>query len=587
MKQFLKFTLASVVGISIVIGLMFLVFIGIVATLGQKEAVHLEDPSVLHLTLPYPIHDRGSNNPFDRIGINGLPQGEIYGLHDIIRAIKYAGEDEKIKGIYLDVSLLQAGMASVEELRNALINFKATGKFIVGYSEIYTQKSYYLASVANDLFLNPAGVIEFKGLSAQVQFYKRALEKLGVDIQVIRHGQFKSAVEPFMLDSMSPANREQNYVLVHSIWEQLTGDISMSRDIPAGTLNNIADSILIRRPDDALKHHLVDDLLYEDQVMDVLKENCGLDEDGTLYLVSLDRFLKAPGHIQTPRPKDKIAVIYAMGTIQGGKAYDAETMGSAKMASTIRSARKDPSVKAIVLRINSPGGSALASDVIWRELVLARIEKPLVVSMGDVAASGGYYIACAADTIVASPFTITGSIGVFGILPNLRQLMEEKLGIDFDTVNTNPYADFGNISRPLYYRERQAIQDMVEFIYDDFLEKVSDGRGIKKALVDSIGQGRVWSGSSARKIGLVDMFGDLDMAVEVAADMAKLESYRIVDLPEQKEFLEKLMEDWSGSMTQYSLEQQLGPLSKHVKTIDFLKNTKGVQALIPYNIDIE
>ncbi|MCB0431005.1 MAG: signal peptide peptidase SppA [Flavobacteriales bacterium] len=591
MKQFLKFTLASALGFIIAGIVMFFITIGFFAGVtkllsGKQEASAVEDGSILHLTFSQPIYDRTTYDPFPNLNWKDVDQWESPGMAESLRLINDAAQDEHIKGIYLDLSMLQAGLATVEELRDALINFKSTGKFIISYAEVYTQLSYYLASVSNEIYLNPAGIMEFKGLSAQVTFYQHALEKLGVKMQVMRHGKFKSAVEPFELDSMSPASREQSYTLIHTIWDHIVNDISLSRDVPTAKLNDIADSLLIRTPDDAMRLELVDDVLYEDEVLDILREKCGLEAEAKLPLLSLKKY----AHSKRPEKsysKDAIAVIYATGTIESGNDADEETMGSDKIAKTIRDARNNKLIKAIVVRVNSPGGSAMASDVIWREMTLARMQKPVVISMGDVAASGGYYISCAADTIVAGPSTITGSIGVFGILPNFETLLEEKLGINFDTVKTNRYSDFGNLARPLYAQEEKAIMDMIESIYDDFITKVSDGRGIPKSLVDSIGQGRVWSGTDARKIGLVDVTGGLETAIEIAAGMAKVENYRLLDLPRQKNLLETILGDLPDDMVAEKVQEELGPVAPYMHTLKWLQQARGPQAMMPYTLRVQ
>jgi protease-4 len=593
MKQFFKFMFASMLGVFLAFFLGIIVLVGMIAALvssaDSKKEAKVEPNSVLHINFEAQINDRSSNNPFENFDFGSMSGKQGIGLNDILENIEKAKTDDNIKGIYIDLQSVPAGIATIEEIRNKLIEFKESKKFIVAYSEVYTQGAYYLASVADEVWLNPEGLIEFKGLGAQVMFFKGLLEKMEVEPQVIRYGKFKSAIEPFILDKMSEANREQTMKYMGSIWNNIVKGIADSRGLTPAQLNLIADSALVQNAKDAVEQKLADKLYYKDQVLDDLKDRCGLEDAKKLKLVSMVKYTDAPKAKKKDDKglaKDKIAVIYASGSIEGGEGDD-QTIGSDRISKAIRKARLDENVKAIVLRVNSPGGSALASDVIWREVVLAKAVKPVVASMGDVAASGGYYISCAADTIVAQPNTITGSIGVFGLLMNLKNLMNNKLGITVDTVKTNHYADLGSAFRPLTQAERDIIQNSVNEIYGSFIGKVAEGRGMKVADVDSIGQGRVWSGYDAKGLGLVDVLGGMEDAIEIAAKMAKLDNYRVAEYPEQKEPFKAFMEELSGEGEDVMLKKSLGENYRFYKTLDDMRKMEGIQARMPFDIYID
>ncbi len=593
MKQFFKFMFASMLGVFLAFFLGIVVLVGMIAALvssaDSKKEAKVEPNSVLHINFESQINDRSSNNPFENFNFGSLSGKKGIGLNDILENIEKAKTDDNIKGIYIDLQSVPAGIATIEEIRNKLIEFKESKKFIVAYSEAYSQSAYYLASVSDEVWLNPEGLIEFKGLGAQVMFFKGLLEKMEVEPQVIRYGKFKSAIEPFILDKMSEANREQTMKYMGSIWNNIVSGIAESRKLTPAQLNLIADSALVQNAKDAVEQKLADKLYYKDQVLDDLKDRCGLEDAKKLKLVSMVKYTDAPKAKKKDDKglaKDKIAVIYASGSIEGGEGDD-QTIGSDRISKAIRKARLDENVKAIVLRVNSPGGSALASDVIWREVVLAKAAKPVVASMGDVAASGGYYISCAADTIVAQPNTITGSIGVFGLLMNLKNLMNNKLGITVDTVKTNHYADLGSAFRPLTQAEHDIIQNSVNEIYGSFIGKVAEGRGMKVADVDSIGQGRVWSGFDAKGLGLVDVLGGMEDAIEIAAKMAKLDNYRVAEYPEQKEPFKAFMEELSGEGEDVMLKKSLGENYRFYKTLDDMRRMEGIQARMPFDIYIE
>lgn len=552
--------------------------------MGEEKTFALKDNSVLKLDLNGIIADRGRRNPFGDVKLGPfVPKGQT-GLNDIIANLEKARIDSRISGIYLNVSNPSVGFATLEEIRNALLAFKSSGKFIYSYAETYSQKGYYVATVADKVFLNPQGGMEIKGLSVQLMFFKNMLEKLDVDVQIFRHGKFKSAIEPFMLDKMSDANRAQVETYLGAIWNQMVKGISQQRGIPIAEINALADNISVRSPEDALGFKLVDALSYEDEVQDEIRKKTGIAKNDKINFVSFDNFLDTRGLPNTSA--NHIAVIYASGEIESGDG-DENRIGSERLAKAIRQARLDKDVKAIVLRVNSPGGSALASDVIWRETTLAQQTKPFVVSMGDVAASGGYYISCAADRIFAQPNTITGSIGVFGLIPNAQKALSQKLGITIDTVNTNRHSDVGTILRGLSNEEHNYIQQGVEKIYDVFITKVSQGRPLSKAEVDSLGQGRVWSGTDALRIGLVDELGGLNDAVAYAAKKAKLEHYKTKDYPAQKEPLLEMLGVSEEELETRALRQKLGEHAIYLEQLKHVLDCKGVQARLPYEMIIE
>lgn len=584
MKNFFKYMLATIVGIIVINLIFFFAFLIIVSSIsGEKDEVKIEPSSILHLKFDYPIPERTSDNPFTNMDFNTFKSNPNLGLNDILKNIKKAKEDPNIKGIYLDVPDLNAGIATIEEIRNALIKFRESGKFIIAYNEMYTQASYYLSTSANKIYLNPQGIVEFKGLHSEIMFFKGMLEKLGIEPEVIRHGKFKSAVEPFILDKMSPANKEQTLTYVGSIWNFLLQGISEQRHISIDSLNYYADSMLVKNADACLKLKFVDDLKYYDEIIDELKTSSGINLKKDLKLVELNDYKNVRGFHKSGK-KEKIAVIYANGQINSGKGDD-ENIGSDDLASTIREARTDSSIKAVVLRVNSPGGSALASDVIWREVELTKKAKPVIVSMGNVAASGGYYISCPADVIVADHSTITGSIGVFGLLWNGQKFFNEKLGITIDGVQTNANSSIGSVFRKINPNEKAVIQEGVEQIYDVFLGHVADGRKMEKANVDSIGQGRVWSGVNAKEIGLIDEFGGLEDALEIAKKKAKITSeIRIIEMPEKLPFFEQLLKEMRENASVSAMQKELGPAYRYYKTFKNLTGLSGIQARMAYDV---
>jgi len=493
MKSFLKYTLATITGIIIASVLFFIVILAsfsAIVSSGNKP-VSISNNSILVLKAGVTIPDRGDQNPLAGIDLFNMTLSPAPGLNEILNNIEKASGDNKIKGILIENGLLTSGWATTEEIRNALLKFREKGKFVISYSDyILTQECYYLATSADKIFINPGSMVDFKGLSSEVMFFKKALEKIGIDVQVIRHGKFKGAVEPFILDKLSEDNRTQIKDYAGSLWNQVIGDVSKSRNIPADQLNKLADNLDGNFAPRAFETKLVDGLKYRDELIDTLKIMSGINKDKELNLISMTKYSKVPDTKTTYSAKNKIAVIYASGTIVTGKGNDSN-IGGNYYADVIRKARLDTSIKAIVLRVDSPGGSATASDLMWRELDLSAKVKPVVISMGNYAASGGYFISAPGTKIYADPMTISGSIGVFGLIPNAGKLLEDKLGLTTEIVNTNKNSDFPSILRPMKPKEKELMQLSIEMIYSDFVSKVASGRKMSPASVDSIGQGRV------------------------------------------------------------------------------------------------
>lgn len=597
MKEFFKFVFATVVGIiisTVIFGVLFvLLIVGLITAASSDKVADVDSNSILHIKIDYQINERTANNPLAAIGFLGFDGEKSLGLNDILASIKKAKDDSNIKGIFLDESYMMQGQATTEELRNALLDFKKSGKFVVAYSEIYTQGFYYLASVADKVYLNPKGIIEFKGFSSEVTFLKGALDKLGIEAQIIKVGTYKSAVEPFFLTKMSDANREQVTSYLGSMYDHFLTGIGKSRHINKDSLFNYANTGRIQEPEDALKYKLVDGLKYKDEILNELKRRTDINEKDDLHSVELGEYVKSSpkddgkdDDDKKPYSKNRIAVIYASGEISGGDGDD-NSIGSEKISRAIRKARTDDKIKAIVLRVNSPGGSSLASDVIWREVMLTKKVKPIIVSMGDVAASGGYYIACAADSIFAEPNTITGSIGIFAVLPNMQKFFNDKLGVTFDGVKTGKYADLGDVSRPLTPEERAMLQKSVNRGYDTFTKAVADGRKKTQAYINSIGQGRVWTGQQALKIGLVDRLGNISDAVASAAKKANLKDYQLVSYPEQKSVLSKLGQGFSAQMSAHFVKAELGENYKYYQQIKGVTQMmRTPQARMPYEVVI-
>jgi protease-4 len=612
MGQFFKFMFASMLGFilgSVIIGLIFGIMIvgGIAAASSQfsfeGKPTRVKDNSVLYMDLGQPIVDRGRKDNFN-LDFGPFRNAGALGLNDILADLEKAKTDDRVKGIFMDIGFnVDARMATMKEIRDKIIEFKKeSGKPVIAYGEMFTQGTYYLASAADQVYLVPEGDLDFRGLRTEMMFFKGMFDKLGIDIQFIRgsNNQFKSYGESFIYDHMSDANRKQMTELITGLWDQYLTAIGDSRKLDKAKLNQVAENMLIRHAPDAVTQGFVDGVKYRDEVLAIVKEKMGLPADKDINTTSLANYTRsyvsrsAGGKSDDKRgrssSKAKVAVVYAQGDIMSGESEDG-SIGSTTLAAAIREAREDSTVKAIVLRVNSPGGSGLASDVIWREVALAKKSKPVVVSMGDLAASGGYYISCAADRIYAQPNTITGSIGVFGIIPNMQGFFNDKLGITFDGVQTNKYAGMMTTSRPLTAEEKSIIQGYVDRFYDTFKSRVAEGRDLTVAQVDSIGQGRVWTGTAAKSIGLVDEIGGLEVAIKGAAELAHLEEgdYRTRDYPEQEDLLKELMKSLNGGAKAWVREEAFGADVELVQQFEAVRKARGmmgVQARMPYDLRV-
>jgi len=587
MKQFFKFMFASFLGTLLTLLVIGLIFIGMIAgivSMSQDKEVEVKSNSVLHISWKTPILDRGSDNPFENFDFNNMESKKPVGLNDILENLEKASEDPNIDGILLDMESVPAGMATLEEIRNKMLAFKESGKFIISYANNYDQKGYYLASLADEIYLNPEGMILFKGLHAQLMFFKGLLEKIDVDMQILRgpDNKFKSAVEPLMLEKMSEANRTQFETLLNSAWGQMLVDISASRNISIDDLNKIADKLELTSAENALEYNFIDGIMYRDELINLLKEKTGREEDEKVKSISFGKYTKAKDRKERKMTKDKVAVIYAEGSIVQGKGGQGE-IGSASLAATIRKVRKDDNVKAIVFRVNSPGGDAQASEEIRREVELAGDSIPFIVSMGNVAASGGYWISTNADYIFAQPTTITGSIGVFGIIPNFKKMFNDKLGITFDEVMTNENSDFIDVMKPMSEFQKAVLNEQIVEIYEDFTELVATTRNLDVAYVNEVGRGRVWLGTDALDKKLVDQMGGLEDAIAYAVELAELgEEYRVSEYPKQKDFFEQLAKEIMGDVKIRIIGNELGDFKTYYDQYQSIRNMEGVQARLPF-----
>ncbi|WP_113662761.1 signal peptide peptidase SppA [Pedobacter nanyangensis] len=586
MKEFFKYVFATVVGIvlsTVVLGILgFVVIVGLISSVGSDTKTVVKPNSVLYLNLDQAITERTPKESFGNVFGSG---NKSLGFYDVIRALQKAKTDDNIQAVYLNVMAPQAGMATLTEVRNAILDFKTSKKPVIAYSEIYSQGAYYLASAATKVYLNPEGDLEFKGFKAQLMFFKGALDKLGIEPQIIRVGNYKSAVEPFINTKMSDYNREQVSVYVHGLYQTFLKGIADARKLSSDTLFQIADQLKIQHPKDALTLKMVDGLKYKDEVLDELREITDKSKKDDINSVAINDYIKdlpTQGDIAS---KNKIAVIYANGDIIGGEGSD-EQIGSERISRAIRKARLDEDVKAIVLRVNSGGGSALASDVIWREVELSKKIKPVMASFGDVAASGGYYIGCAADSIFVQPNTITGSIGVFGMYMNLENLMNNKLGITFDEVKTGKYADIASAYRPMTPAERLIMQKGVNNIYQTFITKVANGRKKTTAQVDSLGGGRVWTGKDAVANGLADRIASFGEAIASAAKKAKLKDYKVVEYPEKIDPLKELLSNAKDNVSAYYAKKEFGENYVLYQQMKKAIAQAGIQARLDHEIII-
>lgn len=589
MLQFLKYVFATIVGLFLFIILGFFILIGIIsASLNDKNEI-VKENSILKLNLDKVILEREMEdfwailrNPFE-------DHDGTAGLLEIKKAISKAKDDNKIKGILIEVSNIQAGFATIQEIRNSIEDFKKTGKFVAAYGESFSEGSYFVASAADKIFLPPTGILELNGLVSQVLFFKGTLDKLDIQPEVFKVGEYKSAVEPFLLKEMSEPNRQQLNSLLTTVNNVFLANVAESRNIPIEKLKLISDSMLVRNAADALEFKLVTDIGYFDNVEDFIRTKLKSEKDDKINYIN-HKSIAGLEETEKENNKDRnIAVIYATGEIESGKG-ELTSIGSETLSKEIRKARLDEDVKAVVLRINSPGGSALASDVIWREVVLTRKVKPIIASMSDVAASGGYYIAMGCDTIVAQPTTITGSIGVFGLLFNIKNFLNNKLGITTDKSQTGTFSDIGSITRELSPYEEQIIQNEVKRIYVDFLAKAAAGRDVSVQTIENVAEGRVWSGLQAKDIKLVDIFGGLDDAIKIAATKANLgNDYSIKYLPEPDVFFLKQLLFQLGQNDDEAvlLKSDLGKFYPYIKSLKDIRKFEGIQARLPYDIIIK
>ena len=591
--KFSKVVLAAFVGTLIALLIMFFIKVGVysamIAALSKSEesATVVKPNSVLFMKLDYEIPDRSTDNPFSSINFNTMETVESTGLNEILRNIEHAKSDQNIKGIYLELSSIPTSTATLQELRSKLLEFKESGKFIACYGETYSQSAYYVASVADHIWLNPEGMLDLHGMVSQIMFYKHLFEKLDIEMQIVRgpNNRFKSAVEPYFLDKMSEANREQMDKLLGTLWGQILQGISETRNISVEQLNQIADNLeLMTDAQKALDYGLVDKLLFKDQVLDELKDMTGSQKK----VNAVNNANYAKSYKLKNASKNEVAVIYASGQIYSGKGSE-EQIYSDNFIKIIRKAREDDNVKAVVLRVNSPGGSALASAVIGRELDLTKEVKPVIVSMGNYAASGGYWISAKGDYIFADPTTITGSIGVFGTLPNAQGFLNNKVGLTFDVAKTNENADFGSVVQPLTPFQYTKLQENVVKTYDEFTQRVAEGRGLRQSYVDSIGQGRVWAGADAIELGLVDQLGDLEDAIAYAVQKANLgDDYKVVEMPKGKDYFARIMESMNKTdEINAALRQKMGPYYHYFEALESLQENTGIQARMPFDLVIQ
>lgn len=588
MKDFLKFTLATIVGI--LVSSVVLFFLSVLITFSMMYSsdteVQVKENSILKLELNGTLTERSQEDPVSFLMGNDR---QAYGLDDILASIRKAKENEHIKGIYIEASSLDgSGLASLKEIRDALADFKAADKFIVAYGDTYTQGLYYVASVADKVLLNPQGMLDWSGLASTPIFFKGLLDKIGIEMQVFKVGTYKSAVEPYINNEMSEANREQVTDYLTSLWSSLTSEVSASRQLSVEELNRAADRLMaLQTPADCVECGLVDSLIYKNDVRDYLKQMAGVDKDDDLPVLTLNDMRNVKKHVPKDKSGNIVAVYYAYGQIGNSMmSWGSEHIDAAQVIRDLRRLKEDKDVKAVVLRVNSPGGSAYDSEQIWYALSELKKEKPVIVSMGDYAASGGYYISCNADTIVAEPTTLTGSIGIYGIVPNRAELYK-KIGLNFDVVKTNAHGDFGMISRSMTADEKGLMQAYINRGYDLFVTRCAEGRGMSKEAIDRIGQGRVWTGARAKELGLVDELGGLDRAIEIAVAKAGVDAYTLMTYPAKKSLWEQLKDFNAGSYIQTRMLQgETGRIYRQIEAIDRMENVDALQTLMYFEPNI-
>ena len=593
MKDFLKFTFATITGI--IVSVVVLVFISILVVFSMVSSSESETQvrknSIMMLDLNGALAERSQDNPFDALMGDNY---KTYGLDDVLSSIKKAKENDDIKGIYIEATSLGAGFASREEIRNALKDFKESGKFIVAYGDSYSQGLYYLSSVADKVLLNPQGMVEWRGLAATPMFFKDLLAKIGVEMQIFKVGTYKSAVEPFISTEMSPANREQIDAYLTSIWGQVTNDVAESRKISVDSLNAIADRMLMFYPaEESVQCGLVDTLIYKNDVRNYLKAMVGIDKDDRMPVLGLQDMINVKKNVPKDKSGNIIAVYYAYGEILDAPGSSTEDcIDVQKMCKDLRKLRDNDDVKAVVLRVNSPGGSAYGSDQIWREVVRLKEKKPVIVSMGDYAASGGYYISCAANRIFADPTTLTGSIGIFGMMYSGEKLFTETLGLNFDVVKTNKMADLGAslgpvLTRPLNASEQELMQNYVNRGYKLFVNRCAEGRKMSTEAIEKVAEGRVWTGAMAKDLGLVDELGGIDKALNAAATQAGIENYSIIGYPEKENIFASLLGNQKKHYINSEIKEYLGSYYNSFKALENIKDANCIQARMPFDPNIQ
>lgn len=587
MKTFLKMLLATILGGIILFFIGFIVIASFISMVDQPPKMKAN--SVLTLDINSVINERVQDNPLEALSaLSGQSETRI-GLNKILASINYAATDDNVKGIYIKGGIPLTGNATLREIRDALVEFKESGKFVYAYSEIMTQNGYYLASVADSVMMLPEGYFEWRGLSATVAYLKEAAGKLGLEPVVLRatDNKFKSAVEPFLRNDMSPENRMQLTELLSSVWGDYTEVIGGSRNLSDERLNMLADSMALSSPKVAMENGFVDAVVYKSDVLELLASKTGTEDIDDLEMISINKYAELNSLIQNKFGEDRIALVIAQGDIVSGGGSEYQ-IGSDRIAKAIREARLNDKVKAIVLRVNSPGGSAIASEAIWREVMLARDVKPVVASMGDVAASGGYYISCFADTIVAHPNTVTGSIGAFGLFFTGEELMNDKLGINLETVKTNKYSDLGTFDRSISPSEKRILISQVDGVYRTFVERVAEGRGMTVDQVNELGGGRVYSGEDALELGLVDVLGGVDEAIAIAAEMAGMgDEYTVMETPQLEDPLKMLLTQMGGDFEERIIRNRLGEYAKYFELLENAREMQGFQTRMEFNLEIE
>jgi len=597
MKRFFGYIVATIIGISLFFVGLFLFFMVVGAAMSGKEEVSISPNSILYADFKTPIKEQGTKNPLADLDLP-IPLGgsaSTMGLNNIVDAFEKAKTDDNIKGLYLDLGGISAGWTQIEDIRNAILDFKESGKFVTAYGEVYTQKAYYLASIADEVYMHPSGSILLKGFGGELTFFKGMLDKLEIEPEIVYVGKYKSATEPFRFTQMSDENREQVKTFLTDIYDVILTNLAEARNLPRETVHDIINELKVRLPEQAVEHKMIDQLSYESAVFDILREKTGLEEDDKLKFTTLGKYIDA-GVKDDSRSKNKVAVVYAEGSIVDGMG-DGENIASERYAKILRKIQRDKKVKAVVLRVNSGGGSALASDVIWDEInQIKEMGIPVYTSMGDVAASGGYYIAANSDKIYAQENTITGSIGVFGLLADADKFYENKLGITFDTVKVTKFSDFPTsplMTNNFTAAERNIVQDVIDKIYADFLIKVGDGRDMDTSAVHEIAQGRVWTGKRAKTLGLVDELGSLDAAIADITGVAGIaDDYRLSEYPKQKDPFEEFLTQLQGGggdeeVARRMLRKKLGHHFAYLEEIEKLIEMHPYQMRMPFYINMD